>query len=101
MPILEIQPPTREDVATAAKHWRELAKQVLAMGEWEVSRGIWPDVIFFQRQHDLYIEIAAGLEVSLALGPQEPPDNPMIFNRRQPDGSYRDIKEFFLRPVGA
>ena len=32
------------------------------------------------------------------LGPQEPPDNPMIFNRRQPDGSFRPIVDFFVRP---
>lgn len=29
------------------------------------------------------------------LGPQEPPDDPRIFNRRQPDGSFRLMSEFF------
>ena len=29
------------------------------------------------------------------LGPQEPPDDPHIFNRRQPDGTFRPISEFF------
>ena len=29
------------------------------------------------------------------LGPQEPPQDPRIFNRRQPDGSFRPVSEFF------
>lgn len=29
------------------------------------------------------------------LGPQEPPDDPTIFNRRMPDGSFRSLSEFF------
>lgn len=29
------------------------------------------------------------------LGPQEPPDDPRIFNRRQPDGSFKPMAEFF------
>lgn len=32
----------------------------------------------------------------LHLGSQEPPDNPMIYNRRQPDGTFRSLAGFFL-----
>jgi hypothetical protein len=28
------------------------------------------------------------------------PDHPWIFNRRRPDGTYPDPKEFFNRPIG-
>lgn len=28
-------------------------------------------------------------------GPQEPPQDPRIFNRRQTDGTYRPLSEFF------
>jgi hypothetical protein len=31
----------------------------------------------------------------LSFGPQEPPDDPRIFNRKQADGSYRPLAEFF------
>lgn len=38
----------------------------------------------------------AGLRlVEIVLGPQEPPSDPMIFNRRQPDGTFRPLAEFF------
>lgn len=39
----------------------------------------------------------ADVEPAIRLGPQEPPDSPMIYNRRMPDGSYRDIAGFFER----
>jgi hypothetical protein len=31
----------------------------------------------------------------VALGPQEPPDDPMTFNRRQADGTFRPLSKFF------
>lgn len=34
-----------------------------------------------------------------ALGPQEPPNNSMIFNRKQPDGTYRPVSEFFDKAI--
>ena len=33
-------------------------------------------------------------------GPQEPPQDPRIFNRRQADGTFRPLAEFFDREVG-
>jgi hypothetical protein len=32
---------------------------------------------------------------AIPFGPQEPPDDPRIFNRKQADGSYRPLAEFF------
>ena len=29
------------------------------------------------------------------IGPQEPPNNPVIFNRRRPDGTFPPLSEFF------
>jgi len=31
------------------------------------------------------------------LGPQEPPDDPMIYNRRQADGTFRSLAGFWER----
>ena len=31
------------------------------------------------------------------LGPQEPPDDPMIYNRRQTDGTFRSLAGFWER----
>ena len=33
----------------------------------------------------------------IPLGPQEPPDNPMIYNRRQTDGTFRSLAGFWER----
>lgn len=35
---------------------------------------------------------------NITLGVQEPPADPMIYNRRQPDGTFRSIRGFFIRP---
>lgn len=34
------------------------------------------------------------------LGSQDSPDTPMIFNRRQPDGTFRPLSDFFERDKG-
>ena len=34
-----------------------------------------------------------------ALGPQEPPQDIRIFNRRQADGSFRPLTDFFRPPA--
>ena len=31
----------------------------------------------------------------ICLGPQEPPQDPVIFNRKQKDGTYRSLHEYF------
>jgi hypothetical protein len=36
-----------------------------------------------------------NIEQMSLFGPQEPPDDPRIFNRKQADGSYRPLAEFF------
>lgn len=35
----------------------------------------------------------------MKFGPQEPPNDYRIWNRRQPDGTLRQIKDFFLEAV--
>jgi hypothetical protein len=68
-------------------------KQLQASGElddWE-----FPTILF----NPLYIEEkrGAGQEIPTMLGVQEPPSDPVFFNRRQVDGSFRPLSEFFDR----
>ena len=37
--------------------------------------------------------------VRLSSGPQEPPQDPRIFNRRQADGTFRPLDKFFEGPT--
>ncbi len=37
------------------------------------------------------------LAEAMSVGPQEPPQDFRIFNRRQPDGTYRPLADFFFR----
>ncbi len=37
------------------------------------------------------------LAEAMSIGPQEPPQDFRIFNRRQPDGTYRPLADFFFR----
>jgi hypothetical protein len=33
--------------------------------------------------------------MTISFGPQQPPDDPRIFNRRQVNGTYRPLSDFF------
>ena len=50
-------------------------------------------------------EVQAAIEEAKHLenrmGPQEPPEDPRIFNRRQADGSFRPLEEFWDRDLAA
>jgi len=43
-----------------------------------------------------YIDVPPAVSVT-QLGPQEPPDDPMIYNRRQADGTFRSLAGFWER----
>jgi len=36
-------------------------------------------------------------KVERELGPQEPPNDPMVYNRRQADGTFRPLTDFWER----
>lgn len=53
--------------------------------------------LLFQIIEERYREMSRQKQLTdeKRVGPQEPPDDPRIFNRRQADGTFRPIKEFF------
>jgi len=66
------------------------------------SHGLCPDCykIEMQKVDDYYRRDEASQEEPAGvtpLGPQEPPSDPMIYNRRQADGTFRPLAGFWER----
>ncbi len=57
------------------------------------------DLVLAGRAEGLTLQkaIEAACATYQVFGPAEPPQDPMIYNRRQPDGTHKPLSGFFNR----